>query len=196
MLIEWKEREAMLMIYLSIIETAEDRSLFEQIYYNYRKQMFFVANGILNDNFLAEDAVHEAFLGIAKQITLLQDMPESKMKAYVLTAAKNTAINMSKQEQRNSKYYVNLDEAETEQLEDDTFNRHMYKETQRTLVSVVSTLPDFQRDILMLRYSHNMNCTQIAVALGKKPSTVRKELSRARHALRAGCRKEGVELED
>ena len=85
MLIEWKEREAMLMIYLSIIETAEDRSLFEQIYYNYRKQMFFVANGILNDNFLAEDAVHEAFLGIAKQITLLQDMPESKMKAYVLT---------------------------------------------------------------------------------------------------------------
>ena len=51
----------MLMMYLSIVETPEERSLFEQIYYTCRKQMFFVANGILNDEILAEDALQEAF---------------------------------------------------------------------------------------------------------------------------------------
>ena len=81
----------MLLTYLSIVETPEERSLFEQIYYTYRKQMFFVANGILDNEILAEDALQEAFMGIAKQITLFRDMPENNRKAYVLTAAKNAA---------------------------------------------------------------------------------------------------------
>ena len=88
------------MMYLSIVETAEEQSLFERIYYAYRKQMFFVAKGILNDENLAEDALQEAFLGIAKQINLFRDMPENKIKAYVLTAAKNAAINLCKQEEK------------------------------------------------------------------------------------------------
>lgn len=187
----------MLMMYLSIVETPEERSLFEQIYYTYRKQMFFVANGILNDKNLAEDAVQEAFLGIAKQITLFRDMPESKVKAYVLTAAKNAAINICKQEQRVNQHHTGF-EATVAVLsyQDQVLNEQIYRETYQTLMSVISTLPAFQRDILMLRYSNNMNCAQIAVALGKKPSTVRKELSRARKALRKGCKKEGLEIED
>ena len=101
----------MLMMYLSMVETPEERSLFEQIYYTYRKQMFFVANGILDNEILAEDAVQEAFLGIAKQITLFRDMPEQNRKAYVLTAAKNAAINIGKQEQRINQYHTGFHEA-------------------------------------------------------------------------------------
>ena len=78
-----------LTVYLSMMEIPEEQSLFEQLYYTYRKQMFFVANGILHDEILAEDALQEAFMGIAKQITLFRDIPDSKTKAYVLTAAKN-----------------------------------------------------------------------------------------------------------
>ena len=101
----------MLMIYLAMVETPEEQSLFEQIYYTYRKQMFFVANSILDDEILAEDALQEAFLGIAKQIKLFRDMPENKVKAYVLTAAKNAAINICKQEQRINQHYAGFDEA-------------------------------------------------------------------------------------
>ena len=49
----------MLTLYLSLIETPQDKTLFEQVYYTYRKQMYFVAKSILEDNFLAEDAVQE-----------------------------------------------------------------------------------------------------------------------------------------
>ena len=82
-------QENMLVMYLLIVETPEERSLFEQIYYTYRKQMFYVANQVLDDEHLAEDALQEAFLGVAKQITLFQNMPHIKIRAYVLTAAKN-----------------------------------------------------------------------------------------------------------
>lgn len=184
------------MMYLSIVETPEERSLFEQIYYTYRKQMFFVANSILKDEILAEDAIQEAFLGIAKQITLFRDMPENKVKAYALTAAKNAAINIGKQEQRIKQHHTSFDEAPIGSYQDQVVDEQMCRETYQTLFSVISRLPPFQRDILMLRYSNDMNCTQIAIALGKKPSTVRKELSRARKALRNGCKKEGLNIED
>lgn len=184
------------MMYLSIIETPEERSLFEQLYYTYRKQMFFVANGILNDEILAEDALQEAFMGIAKQIALFRDMPGSKAKAYVLTAAKHAAINVGKQEERFQKYQTIFDDTALVSHQDQVLNEQIYRETCQTLRSVISALPAFQRDILMLRYSLDMNCSQIANALGKNASTVRKELSRTRKALRKACKKEGIEIED
>lgn len=186
----------MLMMYLSIVETPEERSLFEQIYYTYRKQMFFVAISILNDEILAEDALQEAFMGIAKQITLFRNMPEQNRKAYVLTAAKNAAINIGKQEQRVNQLYTSFDDAAVVSYRDQVLDEQIYRETCQTLFAAISKLPAFQRDILMLKYANNMNCAQIALALGKKPSTVRKELSRARKALRNGCKKEGLDIED
>lgn len=186
----------MLMMYLSLVETAEEQSLFEQIYYTYRKRMFFVANGILNDKILAEDAVQEAFLGIAKQIALFRDMPDNQVKAYVLTAAKNAAINLSKQEQRFQQHQAGMNHTAIGAYQDHVLDEQIYQETDQILRSIISTLPDFQRDILMLRYSGDLNCSEIAVALGRKSSTVRKELSRARRALRERCKKEGIEIED
>ena len=186
----------MLMMYLSIVETPEERSLFEQIYYTYCKQMFFVANGILDNEILAEDALQEAFLGIAKQITLFRDMPEQNRKAYMLTAAKNAAINIGKQEQRINQYRTGFNETAIYSYADQALEEQIFQETNQVLFSAIAKLPAFQRDILMLRYSNDMNCSQIAIALDKKPSTVRKELSRARKALRNSCKKEGLDIED
>ena len=184
------------MMYLSLVETAEEQSLFEQIYYTYRKRMFFVANGILNNKMLAEDAVQEAFLGVAKQISLFRNMSDNKIKAYVLTAAKNAAINLSKQEQKFQQHHTCFDRALVGFDQDQVLGKQIYRETDQVLRSVIAALPAFQRDILMLRYTHDMNCSEIATALGRKSSTVRKELSRARRALRERCKKEGLEIED
>ena len=54
----------MLPIYLSMLDGDDEKSKFESLYLTYRKLMFHVANGILNDEGLAEDAVHQAFLKI------------------------------------------------------------------------------------------------------------------------------------
>ena len=186
----------MLTLYLSLIETPQDKTLFEQVYYTYRKQMYFVAKSILEDNFLAEDAVQEAFLGIAKQIMLLRDMPERHRKLYVLTAAKNAAINLYKKEDKYKNNYAGYDKVNMDYLSDETMNTQISRENCQTILAVISELSPFQRDILTMRYANNWNCVQIAVALGRKPATVRKELSRARRALRDGCRTEGLDIED
>ena len=61
----------MLMLYAAVIDDAEDIKKFEKIYYEYREQMFFVANKILRDSYEAEDAVQNALLGIARSIRTL-----------------------------------------------------------------------------------------------------------------------------
>lgn len=50
----------MLMLYLSLIETPEDKSKFEKIYTNYEKKMYAVSYKIKNVED-AEDIVHDMF---------------------------------------------------------------------------------------------------------------------------------------
>lgn len=186
----------MLTIYLSVIETAENQSLFETIYYTYRKQMYSVAYGILKDKGLAEDAVQEAFLRTAKQIALFREMPEDRLSAYVLIAAKNAALNIYNKEQKYSRNIISIEDVPPLFIEDNAFTQQINNERQRTLVAIITELPSFQRSILTLRYAHDMKCSEIAIALGRKSSTVRKELSRVRRVLAEKCRKAGLESEN
>ena len=54
-----------MIVYLQLIDTAEDRSKFERLYEQYKQLMFYTAFQILKRPQDAEDAVHHAFLSIA-----------------------------------------------------------------------------------------------------------------------------------
>ena len=56
------------MIYLMMIDAEEDKQKFAILYETYRHLMMKVALNVLKDTFLAEDAVHEAFIKIAKNM--------------------------------------------------------------------------------------------------------------------------------
>ncbi|MBR6312114.1 MAG: RNA polymerase subunit sigma-24, partial [Oscillospiraceae bacterium] len=54
----------MLSLYLSMLESEEDRGRFARLYLRYRGMMFRVARELLKSDMDAEDAVHQAFLSI------------------------------------------------------------------------------------------------------------------------------------
>lgn len=56
----------MLMIYLSAIETPEEKIKFEELYYRYRGFMLKAVKRVLRGDQDAEDAVHNAFLSTAR----------------------------------------------------------------------------------------------------------------------------------
>ncbi len=57
-----------MLFYLSLLDTEEEKSKFEQLYYQYRKLMYLCAWEVLRDEQLAEDAVHEAFIKLTKYL--------------------------------------------------------------------------------------------------------------------------------
>lgn len=61
-----------MLIYLSMIESEADKSLFEQLYIRYKGLMYHIAYRILQNREDAEDAVHQAFVSLAKNIKKLQ----------------------------------------------------------------------------------------------------------------------------
>lgn len=65
----------MLVYYLQMLDTPEEKVKFEQIYLKYRGLMYQVADGILHNRQDAEDAVHNAFLRIIKKFSRFQNTP-------------------------------------------------------------------------------------------------------------------------
>ncbi len=186
----------MLMLYAAVIDDAEDIKKFEKIYYEYREQMFFAANKILRDSYKAEDAVQNALLGIARNIRMLPDDDACLVRAYTLTAAKNAALNMLPEKQRRDKmlHIDTVDEHNTS-YDESAFDRITASEDVEMLSRAMSRMPDIYRDVLLLHCVCGLKVGQTADILGRKKTTVDKQLGRARKLLVRFCAEDGVVFE-
>ena len=126
----------MLSLYLALIDDPSDKELFEKIYTEYEKQMLYVANEVLNDEHLAEDACQIAFTRIATHIKKLRVLDENKTKCYLFISAKNAALDIVKKRQREKTvdidaFYNLYDKKahdEIEHISDESYIRYIDKE--------------------------------------------------------------------
>lgn len=107
----------------------------------------------------------------------------------------NDPINIYNQESKIRENVISLETMDFVPV-NDSFVRIEQEDLFAFLLSAIDSLPQIQRDVLMLHYVQNMNCAEIAITLGKSHSSTRQMLVRARKALRVMCRKVGVSLED
>jgi RNA polymerase sigma-70 factor (ECF subfamily) len=183
----WAE---MLPIYLSMLDGDDEKSKFESLYLTYRKLMFHVANGILNDEGLAEDAVHQAFLKILENFDKVGEISCHKTRSYVVIIVRNAAINMYNRRKRHPA--VPIEEAAFcaagEKLErtDDL----------DSLAKAVLKLPAIYKDALKLKNVQEFSNAEIAGMLGISETAVRKRLERARRMLEEILRREDFCDED
>ena len=85
----------MLSLYLTLIDTEEDKLRFTDLYERYRHLMFYVAQDILKDEHLAEDAVQEAFLRIAKNFHKVGEINCPRTRNFSVIIVRNTAITIA-----------------------------------------------------------------------------------------------------
>ena len=84
--------------------------MFVVIYEKYRYLMMKVAHDVLKDNFLAEDAVHEAFIKIAHNMQNIHDVESVETKRYLIIVAKNAAIDIYRSRKKQMKEEMFIDE--------------------------------------------------------------------------------------
>lgn len=87
----------MLFLYMALIDEKADQDTFAYIYQTYRKQMALVALHILRNPEDAENALQVTLLKLAEHIQSVPKDDPKMLRAYVLTAAKHTALTMLKQ---------------------------------------------------------------------------------------------------
>ena len=170
----------MLMMYLQMLDTPEEKVRFEEIYLKYRSVMYHVADGVLHNGQDAEDAVHNAFLRIIKKFSRFQETPVKELAPQVIVIARNEAISL----RRKQKDTASLEEWDSfAQTAESVSDYH-------TLVETFTRLPQTYRAALemkLLGYSDG----EIAAKLGLTKTAVSTRISRGRQLLRSIMEKEG-----
>lgn len=105
------------MIYLLLIDTEEEKRKFALVYEKYRHYMFHIALKILKNSQDAEDAVHEAFIKLTKNMDKIGDVETLKTERYLYTIVKNTAIDIYRQKKRRFAKEVSVESPENYKTE-------------------------------------------------------------------------------
>lgn len=171
-----------MLIYLQIIETEEDKSKFEALYYEYRDLMYHTAYKYLKHEQDAEDAVHHAFVKIAENIKIVEPV-SPRTKRFVVTIVENRVIDMFRVRSKHpevsfmEELYIVLEEPENDNY----------------LKQCIRQLPTIQRQVIWLKYHHGYNLHEIAKILDISLAWAQKIDQRAKTKLREIYAK-GVEL--
>ena len=175
-----------MIIYLSMIEKEHQRTQFEKIYWENRQLMFWQAKKVLKDGYLAEDAVHDAFIRIAENMDTVERLSEQKVKRYVLVAAKNAAIDIFRKRSRQMENEICYEDLEMEPGNKEDLDRLGYAVREMLLA-----LPDQYRDVFLLKYSVGLTNEEIGNLLKLTVSGVKQRITRGKAALKEKLREEG-----
>lgn len=171
----------MLLFYLGVIESDDGKRTFEYYYVTYRRHMFIAAQSVLHNESDAEDAVHNAFLGIAKHIDILLSADESKGRCYCIKAAKNAALNIARKNSRTDSA-VSIEDM-YDVADEKSFEEFIEKSEYEEVLDVIRNMDETYRDTLYLRYVMDMPVKKIAQVLERKESTVKQQLVRGKKML-------------
>lgn len=178
----------MLAFYLNTVETTEQKCRFEEIYCTYKKAMLNLAYGFLNDSFESEDAVHTAFMNIAKNIEKVNSLSHNDAKNYCFKAVKNASIDMLKKKQKLKQVDLN----ETQGYSDNLLDEICEKSSVETIKKAINELDDVYKDVITMHFLYDMNIQEISNLFGRNASTIRTQLSRGKTKLCELLKKEGV----
>ncbi len=110
----------MVLLFFDILDTEEDKSKFELLYGQYKQLMFYIANEILHDENLAEDAVQQAFLKIINNFQKIHDVKCPQTKSYIVIIIKSISLDMLRRQNRHKDFsYEEIED--NEDLKEDIF---------------------------------------------------------------------------
>lgn len=171
----------MLAMFLAMLETEEDQRRFTKLYEAHEKKVYAVALRILGDPTQAEDAAQQTWFQLLKNWERVSALPWGETEGYVVTAAKNCALDLLRTERRTVAFPEDWDPPAPEARQDE----YGY------LVSLIRCLPEGYRRILELKCVEEQSNKEIARRLSVNESTVATRVMRGRAMLRQKLIKEG-----
>ena len=168
----------MLAIYLSMLETEEERSKAERIYRRYKKLMKYIALQILGQEEAAEDAVHDAMVRLMENLSCIKAEGTREEKAFVAIVTQHIAMDLLQKEKvrvaEDITGYLHRLSGQGSVLQTAYVNE---------LLERIVALPETLREPLELSVYLGLNSRQIARVLNISEEAARKRIQRARDYL-------------
>ena len=164
-----------MLLFLIMLDSDEDRSKFVQLYHKYRYFLWYLARERLQDDHLAEDAVHEAFIKIAHNMQNIHDVESVETKRYLIIVAKNAAIDIYRSRKK-MKEKMFIDELG----EDAGPITYLKTDIDNEILDILKNLPVKYRDVFLLKYSNHMSNAEISKILNISEGTIRQRIARGK----------------
>lgn len=162
----------------------DDRAL-EGLIHQYEARVAALCRAVLKRPDWTEDAVQETFLRMVQNLGRF-DAGQEGFASWLNRIARNAAIDLlRRQNVREAKQFDSAALDETEAANDSPVERAIRREDLALLHEVLDALPGPQREVLVLRFLHNLEPQEIAGVLGISPGNARVRLNRALNAVRA-----------
>ena len=172
----------MLIYYLQMLDTPEEKVRFEQIYLKYRGLMYRVADSILHNR---QDAVHNAFLKIIKKFSRFQNTPAQDLAPQIVVIARHEGISLLRKRKGDAPLEEQDGLAEPSEAVSDY----------HALVDSFTRLPRTYRAVMEMKLLLGYSDGEIAAKLGLSKSAVSTRVSRGRQMLRDIVEQEGFLME-
>ena len=170
-----------MLVYLQMLETAEEKDKFARLYTLCRGKMMAAAMRLLRNREDAEDAVHQAFLAVLENFSKISNVDCPQTTAYVVIITERKALDLLRARSRHPE--VELDPEEP--------GLAVPPPEEGGLAAAMARLPARYREALLLRYRHGYGTGELAKLFGMKRGAVQKLLWRAKEALKRELEKEG-----
>lgn len=174
-----------MLLFLTMIDSDSGKETFVRVYDEYKGLMFYEASKILHNDEDAEDAVQEAFIAIAKNISKISEPVCPKTKSFVVIIVRRKALNILKRRKTEAEYDDEIAFAEDYKKASDIDS---------LLEKCLQMLPDKYREVLLLKYQFGYDLREIAEMMDITLQNAQKTDQRAKAKLKAIARKEGYDI--
>ena len=153
-----------------------------QVYRLYQAPMLRLALRILGEEHDAEDAVHDAFESVARNLDRLAAPEDPRTRGYIMVVTERKAIDLLRLRQK-----IPVDE-----LDESTGGVDFPDTGGSALAQCMAKLPPRYREILLLRFVYGYSMRETAELMDVPFTTVGKLSQRAKERLYELCRNEGI----
>ena len=171
----------MLLFYLSLLEEDERDDFARTYHHNYLK-MYHIALGMLKHKEDAENAVHDAFVSLAKNFKKYRNLDDERMMSLCNVIVRNKGLDILRK--RTSHGECNLESFEEAASEENVEALILNSEQHDELVTILEGLDEESKLVLILKYFHDYKNGEIAKTLNISKRAVEMRLHRAKKKLR------------
>ena len=173
-----------MLVYLSLIDDADDKLKFEKLYLETRDFLLKIAFSITGNTVDAEDVVYNAYYKLAERFEKYSTKSNDELKALLVTIVKHEAIDLFRKQGKISELDMKTVVFYNEDSDLMPEESLLKNETNTYIRMVLQKLPEVLYEVLDLKYYQNMSNKEIADFLGIKVKTVEIRLYRGKQKLK------------
>ena len=167
-----------------VLANDEDRQFVEQLYFEYRGLMYFVARKYFGHNDAEiEDAISSVIENMCKYVENFRAVECNKLKGYVFSTVENVCKRRLRELGKQRLYQDDGATQETiENIPDtaDAYTSVLAYADARTLLEELDALSERDKELLWMRHVEKLTFDEIANQLGMTEQAVRTALTRAK----------------